>query len=1214
MKKKKILTSLLGVGLLSIALASCAGKKKTSTSIQPEESNTNPITDTTPEVISTSQTEEKTIVLTHVDAKEATCDTDGNIEYWYDALNNKYYSDKDGKNEITGASTIIKKGHQYSVNPMGNVQVIYCERLDDVIISYAEANIIDYYRIIVEKEPTIDAVGKLVLQKCNRISDKEYQNIKDESSITEIELPMLSDGDAYLINRLTKTVQPYLQLFMASVPSVITDAAEKYSFAYAISEALNFKCDDIDALVNASTYTIHFYDNGEMTDFITIKGSEGFTPTADLLTKQYYVLKGFSSDGESIDYELNKTYIVSETLHLIAVWEQTEYKLSFDFNGYNASANPIYTNNKELYVPNLSSIVSGNEDKIFKGWSLNSDGSGKLYQTGDSLTLDKDTTLYAVWEDRYKVTYNMNGYGNETPNQTIEQSASTGNIVSLKASNSLPVTAPEGKAAIGYSLDPNATSATYSFNQNIKLTENLTLYVVWKDLVSVTFDYNGAAYTNYTTYANVNRVVTTPEAPTRSGYEFLGWSTNKHASSGEAANKSVVVPGTSLAVTYYALWSDHFILSYDLNNTNTSATINPISADSDGKVKLATWSSNLTNYIFLGWDFDKDATTPTYSSGETITIDSNKTIYAIWEATASINFYPNGGSGSVRKVQYQKLGAEVTLACFFTKDNYVFKGWGTSASSTTPLYSADQGKLTITENELGKITNLYAIWEGKEITLAFINTNTSIEDILDTTNIKYGKTIEIPDESYFDLESGNYELLGWSATEYSFGDPIPTIVFEGGETLKVDDLTEYENNGLIALYAVIVESGYTYSKNIVEATFEENGYIEYICNEDSSKSYTQTISKETLFYSYIDEVFTIADRGTVITTTISQGELNIGDKITIILKDGTVRNNVVVKSIEMYKKVIQTAKAGDSVGILIDIDKNDLSVGGLICENGKEIHTNTVYVKAYVLTKDEGGRQTPFFINYKPNLNIGGINHACVVTGIYDVITGEDVEMAMPGNSYMLKIEVPQNAAYSFYTWVGKQELITEGGRTVVRCDVVGRTELQYDEYMQYCDLRVDLQDGSTVKTYRVAKDLKLGQLDIPQREGYTFMGWCDDDTYYYDVEIYELMNDESVSYYSRYNRTIYAQWIKNDIVAASSGIIDGRGVTATTNVLNTTINLTDKVKIYTGTEFIDSVITGIIVGGSYLESATAGTENVTVLLRGLNNTLPVGSVIQKIS
>jgi hypothetical protein len=101
-------------------------------------------------------------------------------------------------------------------------------------------------------------------------------------------------------------------------------------------------------------------------------------------------------------------------------------------------------------------------------------------------------------------------------------------------------------------------------------------------------------------------------------------------------------------------------------------------------------------------------------------------------------------------------------------------------------------------------------------------------------------------------------------------------------------------------------------------------------------------------------------------------------------------------------------------------------------------------------------------------------------------------------------------------------------------------------------------------------------------------MGWCDDDTYYYDVEVYELMNDESVSYYSRYNRTIYAQWIKNDIVAASSGIIDGRGVTATTNVLNTTINLTDKVKIYTGTEFIDSVITGIIVGGSYLESATA--------------------------
>ena len=485
-------------------------------------------------------------------------------------------------------------------------------------------------------------------------------------------------------------------------------------------------------------------------------------------------------------------------------------------------------------------------------------------------------------------------------------------------------------------------------------------------------------------------------------------------------------------------------------------------------------------------------------------------------------------------------------------------------------------------------------------------------DILDPET-KYGNVIEIPNEDYFDL-MGDYEFLGWSTSEYSFGDPIPSIEFEGGEILNVDDLAAYENSGNITFYAVIVESGYTYTKNVVEATFEKDGYIDFTCNEDPSKSYRQTISKNSLFYSYIEDVYVINGRGTVITTTIAQGSIKINETITVVLKDGTVRNDVVIKGIEVNNKTRSSAMAGENVGILVDLDKDTLQRGGFMCEQGKAIHTDSIYARAYVPTKDEGGRHSAFFVNYRPQFVIGGITYTCIVTGIYDIYTGEVVETGLPGNTYILKIQVPENAGYTFYTWVGKEHTTKESDKVTTQLEVVARTDAQYEEYMQYCDVRVDLQDGSDLKYYRVSRDALVKDLPRPTREGYTFLGWADQADLYLDLEIYELMDSDNAIYYStlRPIGKLYAQWLKNDLIVESSEIKTGRGVVAY-GTANTDIYLMDEAIIFTGTDFIygsSYIVTNIIINGKSVEPATAGTENAGIVIRGLENELPEGSII----
>jgi elongation factor Tu len=175
------------------------------------------------------------------------------------------------------------------------------------------------------------------------------------------------------------------------------------------------------------------------------------------------------------------------------------------------------------------------------------------------------------------------------------------------------------------------------------------------------------------------------------------------------------------------------------------------------------------------------------------------------------------------------------------------------------------------------------------------------------------------------------------------------------------------------------------------------------------------------FLMPIEDVFTISGRGTVVTGRVERGKVKINDKVEIVgLKDETTET--VVTGTEMFHKTLEYAEAGDNVGCLLrGIAKKDVERGQVLAAP-KSIHPHTKFTgQVYVLSKDEGGRHTPFFNNYRPQFYFRTTD----VTGVINLPDG--VEMCMPGDNVDMKVELITPIAIE----KGLRFAIREGGRTV---------------------------------------------------------------------------------------------------------------------------------------------------------------------------------------
>ena len=175
------------------------------------------------------------------------------------------------------------------------------------------------------------------------------------------------------------------------------------------------------------------------------------------------------------------------------------------------------------------------------------------------------------------------------------------------------------------------------------------------------------------------------------------------------------------------------------------------------------------------------------------------------------------------------------------------------------------------------------------------------------------------------------------------------------------------------------------------------------------------------FLMPVEDVFTITGRGTVATGRVERGQLKTGEEVEIVgLRDE--KKKTVVTGIEMFRKILDYAEAGDNIGALLrGIQRNEIERGQVLSKPGS-IHPHTKFRgQVYVLTKDEGGRHTPFFNNYRPQFYFRTTD----VTGIISLPEG--TEMCMPGDNVEMDVELITPIAIE----EGLRFAIREGGRTV---------------------------------------------------------------------------------------------------------------------------------------------------------------------------------------
>jgi elongation factor Tu len=174
------------------------------------------------------------------------------------------------------------------------------------------------------------------------------------------------------------------------------------------------------------------------------------------------------------------------------------------------------------------------------------------------------------------------------------------------------------------------------------------------------------------------------------------------------------------------------------------------------------------------------------------------------------------------------------------------------------------------------------------------------------------------------------------------------------------------------------------------------------------------------FLMPVEDVFSITGRGTVATGRIEQGVVNTGDTVEIVgIKDTTT---TVVTGVEMFRKILDQGQAGDNVGCLLrGTKREDIERGQVLCKPGSIKPHTDFSAEVYVLSKDEGGRHTPFFANYRPQFYFRTTD----VTG--EVVLPEGTEMVMPGDNVTLGVKLIAPIAMD----QGLRFAIREGGRTV---------------------------------------------------------------------------------------------------------------------------------------------------------------------------------------
>jgi elongation factor Tu len=270
---------------------------------------------------------------------------------------------------------------------------------------------------------------------------------------------------------------------------------------------------------------------------------------------------------------------------------------------------------------------------------------------------------------------------------------------------------------------------------------------------------------------------------------------------------------------------------------------------------------------------------------------------------------------------------------------------------------------------------------------------------------------------------------------------VPAIVVYLNKVDQVDDpelleLVELELRELLSSYdfpgddiPIVQGSALAALEGRDEAATGRNSIVELMAAVDNYIPQPER-AKDRPFLMPIEDVFSISGRGTVVTGRVERGTVNVGEMVEIVGIKETVKTTVT--GVEMFRKLLDSGEAGDNIGALLrGVGREEVERGQVLAKPGSITPHTKFKAEAYILTKEEGGRHTPFFTNYRPQFYFRTTD----VTGV--VHLPEGTEMVMPGDNISMEVELIAPIAMD----EGLRFAIREGGRTVGAGVVAGIIE-----------------------------------------------------------------------------------------------------------------------------------------------------------------------------
>ena len=376
---------------------------------------------------------------------------------------------------------------------------------------------------------------------------------------------------------------------------------------------------DLTAVWEASTtYTITFNGNdgqGTMPDQIIQSGD-----TENLLENKFsktnYTFAGWATTSNgSVVYEDGEQITPNRNLNLYAKWEKTVH-VTFYANGGSGTMSYQVLVEGEPQNLKLNEFTKTNE--YFIGWATTSNGQ-VVYTNGQSITINDDIDLYAVWDNTCTVSFNSNGGTGTMTSQTFQG----GETKAIKTNTFTR----NGYVFRGWATSSDATTADYQDEETISPIANITLYALWKKTYTVTFNANNGTGTMQTqTFVEGEPQALNTHTFTRNNYVFRGWATTANATSATyTENQEITINANT---TLYVYWKRTYTVTFNANNGTGTMQAQTFVAGEPQTLTLNSFTRN--RYRFNGWGTSRNGNTVTYTDGQEITINANTTLYAKW--------------------------------------------------------------------------------------------------------------------------------------------------------------------------------------------------------------------------------------------------------------------------------------------------------------------------------------------------------------------------------------------------------------------------------------------------------------------------------------------------------------------------------------------------------------------------------------------------------